>query len=103
METTNNTEKWVVIGLIGTGLAVFGYMAFNKQRAARFAETSGPIAVAAVRGGAGGVESHNLSPAEVAGDYVKTLQDDQAVARKNAKKYEDAAKAREDELNKVKY
>lgn len=102
MEQQNNTEKWVILGIIGCGLVAFGYMAYNKQHSARMIQDSGPIAVAAVRGSQG-MDVKNISPAEVAGDYVKSLQDDVSSARSNAKKYENTAQSHENEINKVNY
>jgi len=93
-------KKWVLVGLIGCTLFVFGYFVYMGQRVDRNQINSDPTSVAAVRGGTQPAQN-SFSPSNVVVDYTRGLKDDLDRAKINAKKYEDAGKAHIDEAGKA--
>ncbi len=87
-------NKWLMITLLGGGLAIFGYMVYTGQQAKKLQLSQAPIAVAAVRG-ADGIDAPNATTAgNAVADYSSALQDDVALAQKRADQYNAATKAR---------
>lgn len=91
-----------MIGLLGAGLAAFGFFVHTgqKTRASKMSRT--PIAVAAIRGGAepAGAGLPSVT-SDAAVEYTKVLQGNVSLAQKQMKAYNAAAGDRAREIEKV--
>lgn len=94
-------NKWIMIGLVGFALSVFGYMAYSGQRTRKSTLSRGPISVAAIRGDEAGVQAPSGSAGNAVVDYSNALKDDVALAEKRTAEYNAAAKARADAVGKT--
>jgi hypothetical protein len=93
-------NKWLMIGLVGCALAIFGYLAYSSQRTKAATMNRGPISVAAVRGAEGSDVPTSGAAGNAVVDYTNSLQDDVALAKKRTDEYNAASKARADAVRK---